>query len=259
MSEIRLNIDGREVVGYEGQTLVDVARANGIDIPTLCQDDRVKMYGASMGRYQDNSGVSQKNNRLNNSAVVGAVCVDYIKNGSLTASDPDLHWANVGTTGSFSTSCSSTVKRTGNYSLKLYSNSTENVGGNIKQYVSLPGAGTYTFSAYVKTDSLTVGTSGTNQWKYGARLYVMNSSDAIIGESTAVQSQNNGWERLSATFTVDGAQTVQAAVSLHYGSGTVYYDDIQLEKWEAPGSYNLLDNAGFERSEVWDLGSNLAS
>lgn len=46
MSEIRLNIDGRECTGFDGQTIVDIARANGIEIPTLCHDDRVKMYGS---------------------------------------------------------------------------------------------------------------------------------------------------------------------------------------------------------------------
>lgn len=46
MSEIRLNIDGRECTGFSGQTVLDIARENGIDIPTLCHDDRVKMYGS---------------------------------------------------------------------------------------------------------------------------------------------------------------------------------------------------------------------
>ena len=46
MSEIRLNIDGRELLGYEGQTVLEIARENGIEIPTLCHDERVKMYGS---------------------------------------------------------------------------------------------------------------------------------------------------------------------------------------------------------------------
>ncbi|MDL2232624.1 FAD-dependent oxidoreductase [Ruminococcaceae bacterium OttesenSCG-928-L11] len=46
MSEIRLNINGREVKGQDGQTVLEIARHNGIDIPTLCHDDRVKMYGS---------------------------------------------------------------------------------------------------------------------------------------------------------------------------------------------------------------------
>lgn len=43
---IRLNIDGKEVKGYQGQTILQVAREHGIDIPTLCYDERVKTYGA---------------------------------------------------------------------------------------------------------------------------------------------------------------------------------------------------------------------
>ena len=46
MADIRLNIDGREVTGSEGQTILDIARAHQIDIPTLCHDDRVEMYGS---------------------------------------------------------------------------------------------------------------------------------------------------------------------------------------------------------------------
>lgn len=46
MAGIRLNIDGRECFGHDGQTVLDVAKAAGIEIPTLCNDDRVKMYGA---------------------------------------------------------------------------------------------------------------------------------------------------------------------------------------------------------------------
>lgn len=46
MSIIRLNINGFEMTGQDGQTILDVARANGIEIPTLCHDDRVKSYGA---------------------------------------------------------------------------------------------------------------------------------------------------------------------------------------------------------------------
>ncbi len=46
MSNIRLNIDGREVVGYSGQTILEIARKNKIDIPTLCQDNRLEIYGA---------------------------------------------------------------------------------------------------------------------------------------------------------------------------------------------------------------------
>lgn len=42
---ITINIDGKEIKGFKGQTIMEVARANNIDIPTLCYDERVKIYG----------------------------------------------------------------------------------------------------------------------------------------------------------------------------------------------------------------------
>lgn len=45
MSKIKLNINGIEVTGHSGQTVLDIARENNIEIPTLCYDDRVNIYG----------------------------------------------------------------------------------------------------------------------------------------------------------------------------------------------------------------------
>ncbi len=46
MNEIKLTINGKECVGQKGQTILQVAEANGIDIPTLCHNENVKYYGA---------------------------------------------------------------------------------------------------------------------------------------------------------------------------------------------------------------------
>ena len=46
MSEIKLIINGKECIGKKGQTILQVAEANGIDIPTLCHNENVKHYGA---------------------------------------------------------------------------------------------------------------------------------------------------------------------------------------------------------------------
>ncbi len=46
MNEIKLTINGKECVGQKGQTILQVAEANGIDIPTLCHNENVKHYGA---------------------------------------------------------------------------------------------------------------------------------------------------------------------------------------------------------------------
>ena len=46
MSEIKLIINGKECVGQQGQTILEIAEANGIFIPTLCHMAAVKHYGA---------------------------------------------------------------------------------------------------------------------------------------------------------------------------------------------------------------------
>jgi formate dehydrogenase (NADP+) alpha subunit len=46
MTEVRMTIDGRHLTGRAGQTILTLAQANGIDIPNLCHDPRLKPAGA---------------------------------------------------------------------------------------------------------------------------------------------------------------------------------------------------------------------
>ncbi|MEG0918584.1 MAG: FAD-dependent oxidoreductase [Anaerovoracaceae bacterium] len=46
MNKYRINIDGKEVFGLPGQTILDVAKENDIFIPTLCFDERTNIYGS---------------------------------------------------------------------------------------------------------------------------------------------------------------------------------------------------------------------
>ena len=43
---IELTINGKKITAPEGSTILEAARANGIDIPTLCYDKAVEVYGA---------------------------------------------------------------------------------------------------------------------------------------------------------------------------------------------------------------------
>jgi len=46
MKKFKLNIDGKEVAGFPGQTILEIARENNIDIPTLCYDERLEIFGS---------------------------------------------------------------------------------------------------------------------------------------------------------------------------------------------------------------------
>lgn len=43
---VTVTLNGQEVQARRGQTILDVAREAGIDIPTLCHDPRLAPYGA---------------------------------------------------------------------------------------------------------------------------------------------------------------------------------------------------------------------
>ena len=43
---INLKINGKEVTAVKGQTILQVAKKNGIDIPNMCYSEKVKVYGA---------------------------------------------------------------------------------------------------------------------------------------------------------------------------------------------------------------------
>lgn len=45
MSDIRLQIDGKEVAVREGTTVLEAARGVGISIPTLCHHEKLKPFG----------------------------------------------------------------------------------------------------------------------------------------------------------------------------------------------------------------------
>lgn len=45
MSEISLQIDGREVAASDGMTILDAARKAGISIPTVCHHEKLEPFG----------------------------------------------------------------------------------------------------------------------------------------------------------------------------------------------------------------------
>jgi len=46
MEQIKIIIDGREIIGNKGETILNIAAKNGIEIPNLCYNKNLKIYGA---------------------------------------------------------------------------------------------------------------------------------------------------------------------------------------------------------------------
>jgi len=60
MKEIKVTINGKEIVTTEGKTILDVVHENKIDkIPTLCHDDRIEPYGSCFVCVVEVEGVNK--------------------------------------------------------------------------------------------------------------------------------------------------------------------------------------------------------
>ncbi|MBO4220442.1 MAG: (2Fe-2S)-binding protein [Clostridia bacterium] len=46
MEEIKVTINGREITAYKGETILSAALRSGIEIPNMCYDKKLKVYGA---------------------------------------------------------------------------------------------------------------------------------------------------------------------------------------------------------------------
>ena len=46
MSEIKITVNGKEITGQSGDSILEIAAQNGIEIPNLCYNKNLKIYGA---------------------------------------------------------------------------------------------------------------------------------------------------------------------------------------------------------------------
>ena len=64
MTVYTLTIDGKDVAGNEGQTIMEVAEENGIDIPGLCHLPGIHDRGACRLCVVEDGGLAQARGRL---------------------------------------------------------------------------------------------------------------------------------------------------------------------------------------------------
>lgn len=117
----------------------------------------------------------------------------------------------------------------------------------------LEGDATYTLSCYVNVDSIAPVSGAQN---YGAVMYVdyyFNGSVCATKRSNFVSTVteddiNDGFRRISVTFEVpSNLNYIRVYLAFQSATGTAYFDGVQLEKAQAAGDYNMLENASFER------------
>ncbi len=210
----------------------------GRAICSYTKDYYGNVYGASYAKYTQNDIGKKTNNKLTVSSVKGITAENFVLDGDCESVD---EWTTGYSGSGYTATISSTEKLFGNYSLKL---SQTNDSGYVQKYqtVTVPASGTYTLSAYVKTSGVTA-TSGGAIIQLGATVgeYITGTTDTSI---------NNGWKRISVTQYL-GAGTCNIYLRLAYATGTVYFDNVQLEKAEVESDYNFIENSSIRSSDYW--------
>lgn len=167
---------------------------------------------------------------------------NYVVNPGFTRAYSDGYANYIENTANQSISIDSGKKNLTNNALKIYKAASNTGRVNAVQYVDGLDAGTYTFSAHVNTDGTTL---AGDAWVFAE---VWNSTNQWIVSSAFAEHtrKTDGWERKSVTFDVPAGAHVRLIVGFSAGgSGTVWYDDLQLEKGEGTSTFNLVENSGF--------------
>ena len=216
-------------------------------------------YTYTAGQPSSDASNIKQLNRLTGQYAAGLSGANLVKGHSLESASgwTGAAWnASGGNTVSWSHSYVSDQRYAGAKSLKINVSSVKGdargrVYQDVSKSVAKPGK-TYTLSAYVKTSGVQ-----SPDAEFGASLIVdsFNSdgsytkfySDYLYG--TTATSINNGWRRLSVTFTVpSNSDKVRLNLNIRGCTGTAWFDAVQLEEGSAPTPYNLLENAGMETS-----------
>ncbi len=214
-----------------------------------------KALGASKYSYTANSSSKPKsNNKLQTAIPLGRSTNNMASNGN--AEDSSV-WAASSwiDTCTFTSSYATDQSYYGNRSLKLSVSSLEGDGRaryaqDFSNTKLVPGT-TYTLSAYVKTSGIT----GTEAGKYRACLQanVFDDGETILSTyseyitGTTDTAINNGWRRLSITFTVPtGATSTRINLAIRKSTGTAWFDGIQVETGTSVNKFNMIENSSME-------------
>ena len=217
---------------------------------------RKKLFGADCSAYMNNStSNSSTNNRVTADVATGLHAVNLLTNssGEDAKEGTATNWSS--NTAGTNVACAvrnDSLKRTGNNGFKVWMSSSAapdaqgNLRGSYSQTVRLTKGKTYSFSGYVKTSQCT----DTNADTRKAYLNVLNPSGTSVAKSKEIDyltptSIENGWERLSVTFTPEANGSYQVCADSEFFIGLSYWDDFQLEEGDASSSYNMLDDGDF--------------
>ncbi len=215
--------------------------------------------GASVYKYTDseiNSTASniKQLNRVSTAYSTSSHPVNLLENTNMetTGTWSSATWGGANT---FTTSYTTSEKYFGQKSLLINSTAYENYSSgrmycDIPNTVLIPGK-TYTLSGYIKTKNVinydrNSGALLCAEPLNGSTSLTRFNTEYVTGTTTA--DIDNGWQRVSTTFTVpSNASKTRIHLALRASTGSAYFDGIQLEEYSVANNYNLIQNSSLEK------------
>jgi len=149
------------------------------------------------------------------------------------------------TFGTNTATVSTTYRKFGNKSAKIVNNVID-VSCFTQALAVTPGK-TYTLSAYVKTVNVT------NESNLGAFIDIAYYNNGWFGINSNYLTGTKDWQRMAVTLTVpSNVSTITIDAYLVTETGTVYFDDFQLEEGNTSSRYNLVENGDFSSYDTSD-------
>ncbi len=201
------------------------------------------------------SSTSNKANKLISESRVLQSTTNYIQNPGFIRSLSDGYWTYMNDTTGASITIDTSKRCITRQSVKISKPSSNTGRVNAVQTINDLPAGTYTLSAYVFTNGSTIPGDGVQMF---AEVHKAGNGDYLYSKTIEKTTITNGWERRSVTFEVPEGGTVRATMGLGPNAyGTVWFDDVQLEKSENASTYNLVENSSFTNGlKNWDTWSS---
>ena len=213
---------------------------------TICSyqtnHDKTKVIGSSAASYTKNSTTSDKNNRLTGAGATGLATPNVSLDGDFehqwvkSSAGVDVSSKSYKTTG-----VNDTHVRTGKWSMRL---TASGAGTSDSGYlrVQLAGNTQYTVSCYVNSSETSGWTDGSS---YGRFSIKKPDGSFISSEKYTTKTSGameNGWSRISYTFTTAAAGSYLVGIEAGGFSGSYYADDLQIDYGDTAGVRNHVLN-----------------
>ena len=193
--------------------------------------------------FNNGNSTNASSNKITASSRTQASVKNFITNPSVTGSLSGYEAVKGVSSDVGNVSFDSTKGRYANGSIKATKASTDSGYVYAKQIKSGLSAGYYTLSAHVSTDG------GTLSAATPVLFVQIKENGAVVATYKPANISTTGagaWSRRTVTFELAANQTVQLLFGLETSvTGTVWIDDIQLEKGAGMSSFNLLQNPEF--------------